>query len=654
MKPKYTHLLSPVRVGSHVLKNRFVSGNALPHFLQGPETYPAEPLINHVVSVARNGAAIVTIADWTNPQQRESFNEDGRRFPMFDLSDPSVENYVAQMTDQIHYYDSLASLALMPFNGPDPLFDVSYIPASTKKGGLAAMWRKGQAAQPFSHEQIREIIETYAQKMKYYQTLGFDMCTLHFAYGATLFARFLSPKTNHRTDEYGGSIENRARFMLELCQRIKELCGRDFPIEIQISAHEDGGTTLEETIQLAKLAEGYVDIFQFRAATGNLNHPTGYNSEAHKYITLNECAAVKASGTRILCEPIGGFQNLEDAESAIAEGKADLIGGARMFFVDPDFYQKALEGRGEDVLPCVRCNKCHVLSMSGEWHSVCTVNPQIGLAHRLDKLIKPTSGSKKVAIIGGGPAGMRAALFCQERGHQVSLFEATDCLGGQLNLMDDISFKWPLVQYREYLKNQLNKSSVRVVMNTRVTPDMLTEDYDAVIAALGATPVKPPVPGVEKAKSTFEVLGHEAELGHRCVVIGGSETGMDTGMYLAEKGHDVVVLTRGKVLAPDATPIHYREIMEESYKAMPNFRYILHAATQSIGDDFVEYLDTVSGEVKRLECDSVVALGGMSAHQEEAMTFYGIGQQFFMIGDCKQIGNVQTGNRSAYAAANQI
>ena len=665
---KYAHVLSPIRVRNLVLKSRFVSGNSLPHFLQGPEPYPAESVIHHVVSCARNGAAIVTFADWTNQNQRDSFNEDGRRFPMFNLDgDPSVENYICQLADQVHYYGSYISLAVMPFAAPDPMYDVYAVPAVDMSGtsstnfrdgqvdyNVGVMMRMGKAAKELTHEMIRDIIEDSAQRIHYYQALGFDLCTLHFAYRATLFSRFLSPITNKRTDEYGGPLENRARFLLELCSRIKELCGKDFPIEVQITPEEPGGTTLEETVALAKLCEGLVDIFQFRASDANRNHPTGYNSRLHKYYTLDACARVKASGTSILCEPIGGFQNLDDCEDAIASGKADLIGGARAFFVDPEYYQKAKEGRGEDVLPCVRCNKCHVPSLTGNWLSFCTVNPEIGIAHKLDRLTRPAGEPKKVAVAGGGPAGMRAALFVAERGHDVTLYEASDRLGGQLKLMDAPTFKWPLVEYREYLIRQLQKEGVRILLNTRATPEtLITEGYDILIAALGATPKLPPVPGAERAKTVFETFGHEAEFGKRCVVIGGSESGTEAGIYLAENGHEVTILTRQEGLALDATPIHYRETIQEFYAELPNFSFVPHAAATEIGDGWVEYRDE-TGETHRIECDSVVALGGMEAHQNEAMSLYDCAGDFYMIGDCRQVGNIHTGTRDAYSVTHQF
>ena len=666
MSIKYSHLLSPVKVGNLVFKNRLVSGNALPHFLQGPENYPAEPVINHVVNVAKNGAAMVTYADWTNMGQRESFNEDGKRFPMYPLdTDPSVENYICQLADQVHYYNSYISIALMPFSAPDPFTDINDEPDvdpsvlanafMAKFGqrvydnyGFGTMQRGGKGARALTREEIHNIIETQAQRARRYQLLGFDMVTLHFAYRATLFSRFLSPKTNHRTDEYGGPIENRARFLLELCSRIKELCGKDFPIEIQITPEEEGGTTLEETIKLAKLAEGLVDIFQFRAETANLNHPTGYNSKLHRYEVMDQCAAVKASGTSILCEPIGGFQNLDDMEAAIAEGKADLIAGARMFIADFDFYDKLKAGKGEEVVPCIRCNKCHVPSLTGEWLSYCSVNPRMGLEHRIEKLRKPVTGKRKVAIVGGGPAGMRAALLADERGYDVTLYEAADRLGGQLKLMDAPTFKWPLVDYREWLITRLADSAVNILLNTTATKGLLEAGgYDAIILALGAQPKQPPIPGVERAWNIFTVFGNEAQLGKRCVVIGGSESGTEAGLYLAENGHEVTILTRGDTLAPDATPIHYRETIDEYYQVLEGISYITEATTTEIGDGYVEYR-TADG-VHHIECDSVVALGGMVSRSDEAMAMFGIVPDTYMIGDCQKVGNIHLCNRGAFA-----
>ena len=668
-KHSYAHLLSPVKAGGLILKNRMISANALPHFLQGPEAFPAEPVINHMVGVAKNGAAVVTFADWTNMRQRESFNEDGKRFPMFTLEqDPSVENYICQLADQVHYYGSYISIALMPFMADDPSYDVSDQPAVDlgpvfmakfgervyREYGMDVLFRQGGPAKQLTHEMIHALIEKYAQRALRYKKLGFDMCTLHFAYRATLFARFLSPLTNHRTDEYGGPIENRARFLLELCARIKELCGRDFPIEVQITGCEHGGTTIEETCKLAKLAEGLVDIFQFRAETANLNHPTGYNSNNTDYPALADCAAVKASGTSILCAPIGGFQTAADMEAILAAGKADLIAGARMFLADFEFYQKLREDRGQDIVPCIRCNKCHVPSLDGEWLSYCSVNPRMGIEHRLNKMTRPVSGHRSVAVVGGGPAGMRAALLAAQRGYDVTLFEASDVLGGQLRIMDAAAFKWPLVRYREWLIRQLEESHVTVRLNTPATRAMLEAGgFDAVILALGAQPKQPPIPGAERARNVFTTFGHEEELGRRCVVIGGSESGTETALYLACAGHEVTILTRNETLAYDATPIHYRETMDELYQQLDNISYITKATATGIGDGYVEYR-SADGALHRIECDDVVALGGMRPLQEEALALCGVCVDTHIIGDCRSVGNLRLCNRDAFAVVNNL
>ena len=669
---KYETLLSPVCVGNLVLKNRLISGNSLPHFLQGPEAFPAEPVINHVVTMAKNGAAVVTFADWTNMGQRESVNEDGKRFPMFTLdSDPSVENYICQLADQVHYYNSKISLAIMPFAAPDLRYDVSDTPAMDMKEAVALMqgcrfgekvydrygmdvaMRGGAAAKAMPKEMIQDVIEACAQRALKYKKLGFDMCTLHFAYRATLFSRFLSPQTNTRTDEYGGSPENRARFMKELAARIKELCGAGFPVEVQItgSEHGENAQTIEDTIRMAKEVEDVVDIFQFRADTANVNHPTGYNSRNRVYAVLDDCAAVKASGTKILCETMGGFLDPDDMEDILRTGKADLIGGARTFIRDFDFYQKLKEGRGEDITPCIRCNKCHVPSLEGEWLSYCSVNPRMGINHRLDKLTTPFATAKKVAVVGGGPAGMRAALLLTERGHEVTLYEASDALGGQLKLMDGPSFKWPLVEYREWLKRELDKYGVRVLLNTRADKALLAaEGFEAIVLALGAQPKTPPIPGAEKAYSIFTVLGHEKELGHRVVVVGGSESGTEAGLYLAENGHRVTILTRGASLATDATPIHYRETIDEYFRDTEGIDYVEFAVTTEIGDGFVTYTDK-DGREQRIDCDDVVALGGMASQKEEAMAMFGLTPETYMIGDCLQVGNLHTGVRGAFSVA---
>ena len=661
---RYKHLLSPIRLRGMVLKNRLWCGNSLPHYLQGPENYPAESVINHVVRMAKNGAAVVTFADWTNPTQHTEGAADGLHFPSYDIQNPPVLNYLCQMADQVHYYNSRLSIAIMPtrfIDGYDvsdkpghpidfdPMGDDMLINDNPGKPDIDFM-----PAKAMTHEMIAQLIEQTAQRIHFYQKLGFDLCTLHFAYNHTLFARFISPLGNTRTDEYGGSLEKRCRFMLELGRRIHEVCGEDFPIEVQISGSEVGGNTPEDVGRIAKIVEREIDVFQFRDGSADISHPIGYNSTEHEYVTLPYAEAVKKAGSKILCNPIGGYQMPDEADAMIAQGKADFMGAARAFFCDFDYYRKILEGRGEDIVPCVRCNKCHVPDLDHTWLSFCTVNPELGIAEKLDLLTVPVTASKKVAVVGGGPAGLRAALYCAQRGHQVTVYEQSDYLGGQLRHAEYYAFKWPLRRYRNWLVAQLEKQQVTIRLNTKATPALLeAEGYDAAIIAIGARPKKPAIPGAEKSVTHFEVWGHEAELGHRVVVAGGSESGCETGIYLAEQGHEVTLLTRSKVLAPEMTPIHYRQDFNNYHAKVENFHFLKRVTTQEIGDGWVRYTDA-EGVSHTLECDSVVALGGMEALQDEAMAFYGCADRIFTIGDCREVGDVRRANRSAYAAAHQL
>jgi 2,4-dienoyl-CoA reductase-like NADH-dependent reductase (Old Yellow Enzyme family)/thioredoxin reductase len=678
----YQYLLSPIRVGNIVLKNRMVSANALPHFLQGPESFPAEPLIDHVAGLARNGAAVVAFGDWFDPRQRSFFNPDGKRFPMFDRDDPSVENYLSQLADAVHFYGSKIALAVMHF-GPheyevcdapaidDAPLDMTDIASMANK--ISQLFKGDHGpSMAMTEETMATMSDEIAARTAYYQHLGFDMVSIHMSYRLTMPAQFLSPLTNRRTDRYGGSLENRARFPLAICRRIKEVCGWEFPIEVQISGEDPviarrpggaaagaapaPGATIDDTVAFAKLAVGLVDILQVRAADADLSHPIGYNSVDGLPLTLRYAEAIKESGAKILVEPIGGFQDPAANDGYIASGKADLIGMARAFICDPEYFVKIQEGRGDDVVPCVRCNKCHVPSLTGPWSSICSVNPTMGMAHRMGRLVTPPRRKLRVAVIGGGPAGMEAAIVAVGRGHEVTLYEKRDHLGGQLRIADVHPAKWPLRRFKDYLVRQVYKSGVTVLLDTPATPELVRQGrFDAVLAAVGAAPSVPEIPGAdaEFVRTPLSVYEDHTALGRRVVVVGGAETGTETGMYLAQTGHQVVVLTRQGRLASDATPIHYIEMVRHAWEQLEGFSYITSATTTKIALGRVTYRDA-SGDEKSIEADDIVVSGGMKPLYDEALEFYGAADRFFLIGDCAEVGSVQTSIRTAFGAASQL
>ena len=267
-----------------------------------------------------------------------------------------------------------------------------------------------------------------------------------------------------------------------------------------------------------------------------------------------------------------------------------------------------MEGRGEDVVPCIRCNNCHGISTEGPWRSFCSVNPVVGIQSRLDLLAPGPVGEKKVAVIGGGPAGMRAALVARQRGHKVTVYEKSGVLGGQLTHADYADFKWPLKEYKDWLISQLSKQGVEVRLNTEPSREQIAnESYDAIIAATGAVPKRLSLPGADSPGiwSPLEVFGRESELGEHVVIVGGGETGVETGLYLVNAGHKVTVLTRQDKIASDANQIHFYHALKAYWSERENFAYITRAKTTSVSGRSVTYVGE-DGAEKTISCDSVV------------------------------------------------
>ena len=690
---KYQHLLAPmVMPNGVVLKNHLLSSNALPHFLQGPETWLNDPILVYQAQVARN-AAIVTMGDWTDPNQHSGMHHgDGCHFPSFNMADPSVENSIALYCDVLHMQGTKAMMSLMlqapvgydvcedagggflpPMSTPADPGDDDTPPAPAMPFGppmgegeepdeamKEMMQRMMGPKKAATREIMDQMIADGVRQCKRWKELGFDGISIHMAYQAPFCAKMLSPLTNHRTDEFGGPIENRARFPLMLCKAIKDACGSKFLVEVLMSGKEaPGGITVEDTVAFAKLAEGKIDILQIRGGDGDESHPTTFNSTSTP-VTLAVAEAVKKSGAKIVVAPIGGFEDPDLAEQWLAEGKMDLMAAGRAFVCEPDYVKKLHEERGEDIVPCIRCNKCHGLSMNGPWLSVCSVNPMLGLDHVKDRIFKAPDRSKKVAVIGGGPAGMYAAMLLRDRGHQVVLFEKNETLGGQLIHADYADFKWTIQHFKDWEIRQCQKKGVVFRLGCQPTvAELQAENFDTVVAALGGAPFIPNIPGLTRedgslAENVFtpiSVYGNLEQLGQRVAIIGGSEIGCETGMYVAESGRQVTVFTRQNQLAPSAQRVHYG-LPALGYHGL---RQKLCCTTTKVENGLLHYTN-FRGDQKTLEFDSVIISGGVHPQTEAALRYYGSAPEFYIAGDCAGDGegSVQKALRSAYGIAIQI
>ena len=653
MSRQFQHLLSPIQIGSHILKSRMIAPQALPHYLQGSEPYPSEAIIHHVSNIARNGAAIVAFGAWDDTDQRKAGGT-ASHFPMFDYSDPSNETYVCKLVDCIHFYDSLASIYLMPLEMPN------FQPKPSMDKPFPMWFSPVEKVSEITQTMMQDMIDLAVKKALYFQQLGFDMISLQMSYREFMhigLSKFFSPLTNDRTDEYGGDAVGRGKLALDMCRAIKAACGKDFLIDLWIAGEEEpGGITAEDTVSFAKAAEGIVDILQIRGGNINPVHPTGFNSCESESVTLHVAKKVKESGAKLVVAAAGGYGNPRYNERFIAEGMLDMVAIGRQFICDSNYGKKIYEDRPEDIVPCQRCAKCHVPYEKGPWIFVCSGNPTMGIADRLDKMVSPAVCPKKVAVVGGGIAGMEATLEASRRGHRVTLYEKSSQLGGQLLHADYPEFKWPLRNFKDYMIRQVLKANITLKLGTEATPAVIAaEGYDAVIVAIGAEPKNLNIPGADSKKVVMPiaVYGHEEELGKNIVVVGGGEIGAETGLYLAECGHHVTLLTRQDRVAPDATCTHYREMFEERWLREKNFHFLTNVQIESVTDTGVIYRDK-AGALCELPADNVVISGGRAADTEFALSFYGSANDFFLVGDCKTPGNVQKCMRMAYAAATRL
>ena len=533
-------------------------------------------------------------------------------------------------------------------------------------GPVSYVREDGTEVRAMDPEMMEDIANKYAKSARDAKEYGFDSILLHFAHG-WLPAQFLSPYFNKRTDEYGGSFENRIKFPTMIVDKVREAVGSDFMLDMRISGdeHLPGGMQVEEVAAFIKSIESKIDMVHVSCGVEvNIETKTYMSSTAYMPHMINIGLSKKIKDTvNIPVAVVGGIMTPEEAEEILEKGYADAVVIGRQLIADPWWVKKAWEGRSEDITPCIRCMNCYnpyqyhtkeELASHIGMNTVpcCSVNPRYLHEDRVPNELPEAKIKKKVAVIGGGPAGMKAAITAAQRGHEVDLYESENVLGGQLICSEYDPAKQDLKRYKDWLITELGKTNVRVHMNTKVTPSMLKEEApDAIILALGAAPAMFPIKGAEKnhVLTSIDAYKHIDQIGANVVIIGGGSIGCELGLHLAREGKKVNVVEIRPVLNRTLNDI-MKTSLSLQMKECSNLITHIKTAVQEIKEKTVVVKDS-EGNIFEVPADTVIFAAGMRSRKDEANTFFGITQDTNIIGDANRVGTIWTASEDGYYIA---
>lgn len=511
---------------------------------------------------------------------------------------------------------------------------------------------------PMNEEDMAYVRQQFVDCAVRCRKAGLKIIMIHCAHN-NLLAQFLSPASNHRTDDYGGSLENRMRFPLSVLKAVREAVP-DMVIECRCSAQEDtpDGLQLEESLQFMERAQEYVDIIHVSRGNIFFNYGSTYTIPTYfKGRQLNVAFAAEAKKRlHVPVAVVGNITSLQEAEEIIGSGKADIVVMAKAYMADENLIHKSIRGQAEDVRPCTRCDWCGNANNFGT-SMRCAINPMLGKDIDLSKLVAPGE-EKHVMVIGGGPGGMMAAQTLREMGHRVSLYEKSDRLGGLLNDATVASFKEYMRLYLQWDIRQTMQCGAEIHLNTEVTPELVERvNPDAVIVASGSTYVHPNIPGItlEKVKTVSDVENHRVPVGEQVVVCGGGIVGLECAVMLGMEGKQVTVI--------DQIPL------EKFADGMPVFNHIElnHQLEKygvslvggqritAFGENGVETVDA-SGEKRQFAGDTyVLALGVKPDNRLAQQLLSTYAEGVYVVGDCVSTGRVLAdANQEAFHAAIRI
>lgn len=651
MKQKYPNLMKPIRIGNVVLKNRIIAApTGMMDLTPDGRLTPYD--MNYYELKARGGAAVVTLGESiTDTATGESHNR------QIHLDDPNTLPGLSHMAAVIQRGGALANIELSHGGKYGGLVSIGgdAVTAKTSYGPSEAELPSGEHVHEMPKEMIYHIIESFGKAAALCKKAGFNMVMVHAGHG-WLFNQFLSPLENKRTDEFGGGLENRARLLMLTLDGVRKAVGPGFPIELRLNGDDmiPGAVTREVYLELVQLLEDKIDLINVSCGSHD-----GENLfvRTHPSMFLEHgCNVYLAEGikkvVKIPVSCVGGIHTPELADEIIASGKADIVELGRALIADPYFPKKAMLGEADTIIPCNRCYTC-LDSLVVKNVVQCSVNPVIGF--ELDnKYYQPIADRvKRILIIGGGPAGMEAAITAAKKGHEVILCEKTDSLGGALKFAEYVEFKEDLFRFSKCLERMVYKEKIDVRLNTLVTKEYVEAlDPEVLIIAVGAVPI---IPGIKGVEGENVILATEAEkdiyeLGEKVVILGGGLIGCETGINLGMHGKSVTIIEMREELAPEANQFHKMALQMELEKYItPQVNTkaveITGRGVICIGADQKERL---------IEADSVILAVGVKPDIEEVDRFTGLTREQYIIGDCVKAGQVTQAVQQGYYTAREV
>ena len=647
---KFKNLLSPIKINRFTYKNRIVSAPMV-FGLVALDPRAREAQYRKIESRARGGAAAVIIGETD-----VNFTDANRvPVPPCDFTDYNSEAFrvMGHFADMIHQHNAVAIIELNhpgaekdPFPGQkNPVGPVSYV----KAGGVRV--------DALDKVNMERIAGEFGIAAKFMIAAGFDGIIVHGGHGF-LFTQFLSARTNTRTDEYGGSLENRARFPIQMMQSIRSSIGPDKILDLRLSGEEGlpGGITAEETGRFCHLLEGIIDSVHVSGGLyydpvkthqfSSMFHPHGVNAEA---------SAIIKKYTNLPVGVIGGINSPELGEEIIASGQADYVILGRQMIADPEFANKVMNGKEHMIRRCVRCYSCFPGSPEEGYHDLpmgteelmaaagyCALNPASGRAP-----VKQTEERKKVLVIGGGIAGIQAALTASERGHNVILTEKDGQLGGILNFTDVDVDKEDLRCFRDVIIREIESADVEICLGTMADPALIEQlQPDAVILAAGAVPHKPMIPGIDDIHQAIDIyFGFQP--GRTIIMAGGGLVGCEAALHLAKTGHSITIVEMADQVAGEVYGMYREALMLEMEKC--GIEIITNARCLGFTENSARIL--VDGDERLLEGDTVLYALGMIPADTSALDAVLKEIPTQIIGDRHHPAKVEFALKSGYDAA---